>query len=224
MENMFCYQCQEASKGIGCTIKGICGKPSDVANLQDTLLFVLKGVSILNSQLKAVGKAEKRVNKVIFDGLFSTITNANFDHTAFVIRIKKTLKLRDELKTKVADAGLVIGKHDSLHWTGKTGEEFEAKAKEVGVLSEANEDIRSLKELIIYGIKGLAAYAEHAYNLGHEKQEIFDFLQEALVATTKDLSVDELVGLTFGNWQIWCSRCNGSFRCRKHYGLWKSGG
>lgn len=196
MENMFCFQCQEAAKGVGCTIKGVCGKPGDVANLQDTLLFVLKGISILNSDLKTVGRADKRVNKVVFDGLFSTITNANFDHTAFVIRIKKALKLRDELKGKVADAGLLIGGHDSLHWTGKTAEEFEAKAKEVGILSEKNEDVRSLKELIIYGLKGLAAYAEHAYNLGHEKQEIFDFLQEALAATTKDLSVDELVNLT----------------------------
>lgn len=196
MENMFCFQCQEAAKGVGCTIKGVCGKPSDVANLQDTLLFVLKGISILNTELKSVGKADKRVNKVVFDGLFATITNANFDHTSFVIRIKKALKLRDELKGKVADAGLLIGTHESLNWTGKTAEEFEAKAKEVGVLSEKNEDVRSLKELIIYGLKGLAAYAEHAYNLGHENQEIFDFLQDALTATTKDLSVDELVKLT----------------------------
>ena len=196
MENMFCYQCQEAAKGIGCTIKGVCGKTSDVANLQDTLLFVLKGISILNGQLKTLGQADKRANKVIFDGLFSTITNANFDHTAFVIRIKKALKFRDELKDNVRAAGLVTGDHDSLHWTASTGDEFEAKAGEVGVLSEANEDIRSLKELIIYGLKGLAAYAEHASNLAHEKQEIFDFMQEALAKTTQDLSVDELVGLT----------------------------
>ncbi len=196
MENMFCFQCQEAAKGVGCTIKGVCGKPSDVANLQDSLLFVLKGISILNTDLKTVGKADKKANKVVFDGLFSTITNANFDHTAFVIRIKKSLKFRDELKAKVAEAGLTISDHESVHWTAKTGEEFEAKASEVGVLSEQNEDVRSLKELIIYGLKGLAAYAEHAYNLAHEKQEIFDFMMEALAKTTKDLSVDELVGLT----------------------------
>ncbi len=196
MENMFCYQCQEASKGIGCSIKGICGKTSDVANLQDTLLFVLKGVSILNTQLKEVEKADPQANKVVFDGLFSTITNANFDHTAFVIRIKKNLKFRDELKAKVEAAGLKPEDHESINWTAKTSKEFEEKAKEVGVLSEANEDIRSLKELIIYGLKGLAAYAEHAYNLGHEKQEIFDFLQETLAATTRNLSVDELVALT----------------------------
>jgi hydroxylamine reductase len=196
MENMFCFQCQEAAKGIGCTVKGVCGKTSDVANLQDTLLFVLKGISILNTQLKDAGQADPAANKVVFDGLFSTITNANFDHTAFVIRIKKALKFRDELKSKVTAAGLLIGDHDSLHWTAATGEEFEAKATEVGIRSEANEDIRSLKELIIYGLKGLAAYAEHAYNLGHEKQEIFDFLQSSLAATTRELSVDELIGLT----------------------------
>lgn len=196
MENMFCYQCQEAAKGFGCTIKGVCGKTSDVANLQDTLLFVLKGISILNMQLKEVGQADKAANKVVFDGLFATITNANFDHTAFVIRIKKALKFRDELKGKVAAAGLLIGDHDSLHWSAETSDEFEAKAKEVGILSEANEDIRSLKELIIYGLKGLAAYAEHAFNLNHEKQEIFDFMMSALAATTQNLSVGELVGLT----------------------------
>ena len=193
---MFCFQCQEAAKGLACTTKGVCGKTSDVANLQDTLLFVLKGVSILNVKLKRVGKADEQVNKLVFDGLFSTITNANFDHTSFVIRIKKTLTLRNKLKKEVTHAGLLPGDHDSLHWDGKTAEDFEEKAKEVGILSEPNEDVRSLKELIIYGLKGLAAYAEHAYNLGHQKQEIYDFLQEALAKTTEDLSVDELVNLT----------------------------
>ncbi len=195
MENMFCFQCQEAAKGIGCTVKGVCGKPAEVANLQDTLLFVLKGISILNTTLKTVGLPDERVNKTVFDGLFSTITNANFDSVAFTIRIKKALKLRDELKEKVIASGLGIGLHNSLHWSGKTAEDFEAKALEVGVLSESNEDIRSLKELIIYGLKGLAAYTEHAFNLGYEKTEIFDFIQETLAVTTQDLSVDKLVAL-----------------------------
>ena len=193
---MFCFQCQEAAAGTGCIVKGVCGKPSEVANLQDTLLFVLKGISVLNTKLKPAGLADRRVNRIVFEGLFSTITNANFDETAFVIRIKKALKLRDELKERVSTAGLSAGIHDSLHWTGKTAEDFEARAKNVGVLSEKNEDIRSLKELIIYGLKGLAAYAEHASNLGYEKQEIFDFMQETLAATTMDLSVEELVALT----------------------------
>ncbi len=193
---MFCFQCQEAAKGIGCTVKGVCGKESDVANLQDTLLFVLKGVAALNIELRKIGQAEPRVNKVIFDGLFSTITNANFDEVAFSIRIKKTLKVRDELRTKAVANGIALPAHESVTWTAVTTEEFEAKAAEVGILSEKNEDIRSLKELIIYGLKGLAAYAEHAYNLNFEKEEIFAFMERALAATTQDLSTDELVGLT----------------------------
>lgn len=193
---MFCFQCQEAAKGIGCTVKGVCGKEPEVANLQDTLLFVLKGVATINNKLREAGLAEPKVDKVIFDGLFSTITNANFDEIAFVIRIKKTLRVRDELKTKALDARIVLPKHDSINWTAVTGEEFEAKAAEVGILSELNEDVRSLKELIIYGLKGLAAYAEHAFNLNHENQEVFAFLERALAATTQDLSVDELVALT----------------------------
>jgi hydroxylamine reductase len=195
--NMFCFQCQEAAKGIGCTVKGVCGKDSDVANLQDTLLFVLKGVAALNSELRKAGLAEPKVNKLIFDGLFSTITNANFDEVAFSIRIKKTLKVRDELRAKAEANGIALPTHESVTWTAVTTEEFEAKAAEVGILSEKNEDIRSLKELIIYGLKGLAAYAEHAYNLNFEKEEIYAFMERALAATTQDLSVDELVGLTF---------------------------
>lgn len=194
--NMFCFQCQEAAKGIGCTIKGVCGKAPEVANLQDTLLFVLKGVATIHTELRKAGLAEPKVDKVIFDGLFSTITNANFDEVAFVIRIKKTLKVRDDLKAKALEAGIALPDHDSIHWSAVTTEEFMAKAEEVGILSEANEDVRSLKELIIYGLKGLAAYAEHAFNLNYENQEVFAFLERALAATTKSLSVDELVALT----------------------------
>lgn len=194
--NMFCFQCQEAARGIGCTVKGVCGKDPEVANLQDTLLFVLKGVATINNQLRQAGLADPKVDKVIFDGLFSTITNANFDEAAFIIRIKRTLRVRDELKDKALDAGIVLPHHDSINWFAFTGAEFEAKAAEVGILSETNEDVRSLKELIIYGLKGLAAYAEHAFNLNHESNEIFAFMERALAATTQDLTVDELVALT----------------------------
>jgi len=193
---MFCFQCQEAAKGIGCAVKGVCGKNPEVANLQDTLLFVLKGVATINAKLREAGMAEPKVDKLIFDGLFSTITNANFDEVAFVIRIKKTLKIRDELKVKALEAGIVLPTHDSIDWTAVTSAEFEAKAAEIGILSELNEDVRSLKELIIYGLKGLAAYAEHAFNLNHQNQEIFAFMERALTATTQDLTVDELVALT----------------------------
>lgn len=194
--NMFCFQCQEAAQGIGCTVKGVCGKNPEVSNLQDTLLFVLKGVATINAKLREAGMAEPKVDKLIFDGLFSTITNANFDEVAFVIRIKKTLKIRDELKVKALEAGIKLPTHDSIDWTAVTSAEFEAKAAEIGILSELNEDVRSLKELITYGLKGLAAYAEHAFNLNHQNQEIFAFMERALAATTQDLSVDELVALT----------------------------
>ncbi|WP_297085830.1 hydroxylamine reductase [uncultured Draconibacterium sp.] len=195
---MFCFQCQEAAKGTGCTIAGVCGKTSDVANLQDTLLYVLKGVCWYNEKLRNVGANPKKVDKIVFDGLFSTITNANFDAAVFTKRIIKALQLRNELHVLSKEAGVALPEElpAIATWTGNTTEEFEAKAEEVGVLSTENEDIRSLRELIIYGVKGLAAYAEHAYNLGSQKDEVFAFMQRALVATTEDLSVDQLVALT----------------------------
>ena len=196
--SMFCYQCQEASKGTGCTVAGICGKTSDVANLQDTLLFVLKGISWYNQKLRKVGANPEKVDKFVFDGLFSTITNANFDKKAFERRIIKALQVRNELYVLCKSTGIVLpGELPSVAtWTAASVAEMEAKAEEIGVLSTKNEDIRSLRELIIYGVKGLAAYAEHAWNLGNKKDEIFEFMQRALVATTENLSVDELVALT----------------------------
>ena len=195
--SMFCFQCQEAAKGTGCTIKGVCGKTSDVANLQDTLMFVLKGISWYNMKLREQELNPEKVDKFVFDGLFSTITNANFDKQSFVIRIKNALELRSELNARCLAANIPLPKSlpSFASWTGSTLEEFEAKAEEVGVLSTENEDVRSLRELVIYGVKGLAAYAEHAWNLGHKKAEIYKFMQRALVATTENLSVDELVAL-----------------------------
>lgn len=195
---MFCYQCQEAAKGTGCTIAGVCGKTSDVANLQDTLLYMLKGISWYNEKLRKVGANPEKVDKFVFDGLFSTITNANFDKSTFEKRIFKALQLRNELMVLCKETGINLPAElpSVASWTVTTVEEFEAKAEEVGVLSTENEDIRSLRELIIYGVKGLAAYAEHAWNLGNKKDEIFAFMQRALVATTENLTVDELVALT----------------------------
>ncbi len=146
-------------------------------------------------------RAEKlnpeKVDKFVFDGLFSTITNANFDKNSFDKRIKDALQLRKELYQKCVGNGISLPAElpDFAAWTASTIDEFEAKAEEVGVLSTENEDVRSLRELVIYGVKGLAAYAEHAWNLGHKKEEIYTFMQRALVATTEDLSVDELVAL-----------------------------
>ncbi|MCK3686215.1 hydroxylamine reductase [Maribellus sp. YY47] len=196
--SMFCFQCQEAAKGTGCTIAGVCGKTSDVANLQDTLLYVLKGISWYNEKLRVIGANPSKVDKFVFDGLFSTITNANFDKKVFEKRIIKALQMRNELLVLCKEAGVSLPEElpDVARWNAVSAEEFEAKAEEVGVLSTENEDIRSLRELIIYGVKGLAAYAEHAWNLGNKKDEIFAFMQRALVATTEDLSVEELVALT----------------------------
>lgn len=196
---MFCFQCQEAAKGEGCTIKGVCGKPEDVANLQDLLVFVTKGISIYADAARKVGVEWSDVNKFVFDALFMTITNANFDKAKFVEKVNEGLALRDALKNRFeAEGGKLDGvAHESTTWSATTVEEMEAKAVHVGILSTVNPDVRSLRELIIYGVKGIAAYAEHAFNLGYENNEIHAFMQRAMAATTDDsLSADALVALT----------------------------
>ncbi|WP_035587387.1 hydroxylamine reductase [Hippea jasoniae] len=187
---MFCFQCQETWKNHGCTVKGVCGKEENVANLEDVLVYVTKGISVV---AKKAGKVDPEVGKYISKALFTTITNVNFDEDAISNVILEGLKLRDQLKKKysVSDEGL----HDSATWNGTTKEEFLAKYSVASVLAEEDEDKRSLKELMIYGLKGVAAYAEHAAVLGYEDQAIWDFLVEGLAATTEDKSVDELIGL-----------------------------
>ncbi|MCF8366403.1 MAG: hydroxylamine reductase [Bacteroidales bacterium] len=196
---MFCYQCQETAKGTGCTIAGVCGKSSNVANMQDLLMFVMKGISIYSTAARAKGFEDAEVNKFIFDGLFATITNANFDRAVFVRHVKKGLELRERIKNAAINSGAELSGnlHESATWFADTDEAFDAKSIEVGVLSTENEDVRSLRELITYGVKGLAAYTEHAYNLDEENPALFAFMQSALAATTNDaLSVDDLVALT----------------------------
>ena len=194
---MFCYQCQEASKGTGCTVRGVCGKTDDVANMQDLLIYVLKGISIYSTRARELGVENEEVNKFVVNGLFMTITNANFDKARFIETITKALELREVIKAELVNAGGVIDGNlpECATWTGTT-EEFESKSMNVGVLKTENEDVRSLRELVIYGIKGMAAYAEHAYNLGYENNDIYAFMQKGLAQTTNDsLSVDELVAL-----------------------------
>ena len=196
--SMFCYQCQEASKGVGCTVRGVCGKPEDVANLQDLLIFVLKGISKFDLIAREKGLSPKKTDRFVIESLFTTITNANFDKAAFVKRIQEALALREEIKAALVAGGVEIpgDLHESATWTASTEAEFDAKAPAVGILTTENEDVRSLRELIIYGLKGMAAYAEHAMNLGYEDLTIAAFIEEALVATTNDgLSADELVAL-----------------------------
>lgn len=195
MEKMFCYQCQETAKGTGCTVRGVCGKTSDVANLQDLLLFVLKGIAHYRVQLRALDAVDHSADRFILDGLFMTITNANFDKQRFVEKIKDAIKLREQLKQTFLEKG---GKPEKItfegaFWTADTLEEMEAKAGHVGVLSTENEDIRSLREMLTYGMKGMAAYTEHAHNLGHENPSIYEFIDRGLVATTLPLSADQLV-------------------------------
>lgn len=195
--SMFCYQCQEAAKGTGCTVRGVCGKTDDLANMQDLLMYVLKGISIYSTRARELGVENAEVNKFVVDGLFMTITNANFDKARFIERISKALELREVIKKELVNAGGAIDGNlpECATWTG-TAEEFESKSMNVGVLKTENEDVRSLRELLVYGIKGMAAYAEHAYNLGYEKNDIYAFMQKGLAQTTNDsLSADELVAL-----------------------------
>lgn len=186
---MFCYQCEETAKGKGCTVVGVCGKKEEVADLQDMLRYLLKGISICNSKSRKAGEYNEEVDELVTEGLFSTITNANFDREYFINKIHQAIKLRDELKEKHS----VESTHDSVTWTPKNDEEIIKKSQKVGVLTTKNEDIRSLREMLILGLKGIAAYYHHAYVLGYKDKDISNFIQEALVATTEDLSSDELV-------------------------------
>lgn len=195
MDKMFCYQCQEASKGIGCTIKGVCGKDDVTANRMDLLMFVMKGIAVVAEKLRANGTPATAANHFITEGLFSTITNANFDVNSISARVTEGLKLRNDLIGKAVAVGIALPKLEELSWNGNESE-YESKSASVGVLRESNEDVRSLKELVIYGLKGMAAYAEHASKLGFEEEDIYAFIQHALAATTRtDISADELTAL-----------------------------
>lgn len=193
---MFCFQCQEAAKGTGCTIKGVCGKDDETANRMDLLLFVTKGVSVVATRLRNAGiEVSAHVDHFVVDALFSTITNANFDIESITKRIVNGLLLRDQLKEEADRHGIQLPVIDELVWKGDESS-FEGKALTVGVLREANPDIRSLKELIIYGLKGMAAYVEHAGNLGFEEEGLHQFIQYALAETLrKDLSAEQLTAL-----------------------------
>ncbi|OLS01518.1 hydroxylamine reductase [Tissierella creatinophila] len=198
--NMFCYQCQEAAGGKGCTKVGVCGKTADVSNLQDLMIYALKGISVLGLKADEIELETQGMDRFIIEGLFMTITNANFDKERFFEKIKDALKLRDSLKEDLIAKGVELGElKDPATFTINSNDEivFKANSQEVGVLATENEDVRSLRELITYGLKGMAAYAEHADNLGFEDKEIGKFIRKALAATLDDsLTADELVALT----------------------------
>lgn len=199
---MFCFQCQETAGCSGCTVSGVCGKKPDVAAMQDLLVYVTKGISAVTTQLRSEGKEiDDNVNHQIIVNLFTTITNANFDKESIITRIKETLEIKEELLKKVENRD---GLPEAAFWNG-TEDTFEDKASRVGILATENEDIRSLRELITYGLKGLAAYAKHAAALAHTDEEIDAFLQKALAATADDaLLAEELTALTLetGNFGV----------------------
>ena len=192
-QKMFCYQCQETAGCKGCTMSGVCGKKPDVAAMQDLLVYVTKGISAVTTALRQEGKqVSAEINHLITLNLFTTITNANFDKESIEARIRATLTEKDVLLAQVADP---FGLPEAAKWNGSGN--WEEKAATVGVLSTENEDIRSLRELITYGLKGLSAYSKHANVLLKDDEEVDAFIQRALAATLDDnLSLEELIALT----------------------------
>lgn len=197
--SMFCFQCQEAAGGTGCTVKGVCGKTDVVAADQDLLIYAVKGLSWAAERAVEAGVVvENEVGRFIMYGLFTTITNANFDSAVFTTSVTQALEMRDDLLTRAKAAGwkkeAVPG---AAAWSPISEAEYPVKAAMVGVMATENEDVRSLRELITIGLKGLAAYAEHAEKLGSEDSEVYAFTRRALAATLDDtLSADDLVALT----------------------------
>jgi hydroxylamine reductase len=194
---MFCYQCQETARNEGCTKNGVCGKTAEVAGLQDLLLFALRGVSLLDEKARSVGVRRDGVGSFVAEGLFTTVTNVNFDADSITARIGESFALRDELKMMIAardEGALADLVHESVTWSGEPSD-YAARAATVGVLSVEDEDVRSLRELLMYGLKGISAYAHHAAVLGKEDERIHDFLVEGLASTTKDLDRDAMVGM-----------------------------
>ncbi len=191
--SMFCYQCQEAAKGEGCQIQGVCGKKENTAKLQDLLIYSTKGIAEVIKKGNLDVNELKEVNHQVLTSLFITITNANFDDDAIEEHIRKNIAARNSLRAKISASNL----HDAATFEANTKESMLDKASSIGVLSTQNEDVRSLREMIIYGLKGMAAYTEHAVNLEKENNDIYSFIYEALAATLNDsLSADELVALT----------------------------
>ena len=195
MENkMFCFQCQETAGCTGCTKSGVCGKKPEVAAMQDLLIYVTKGLCAITTELRNEGKEiNDMINHLVVMNLFTTITNVNFDRETIVERIRETLNVKEKLLAKIANKDQLP---EASRWNGAE-EKFDKKASEVGILSTENEDIRSLRELITYGLKGLAAYEKHALALLHNEEELDAFLQRALAATLDDsLTAEDLTALT----------------------------
>ena len=192
---MFCFQCQETAGNKGCTIKGVCGKEPQTARFMDMLMYATRGLAAVNYKLREKGLACKEAEHLILDALFSTITNANFDDNALKAKIAKTFSHKDELIAYAKENGVALPEMDEI-WFKVEQHDYLSFNDKVGILSETNEDVRSLKQLIVYGVKGLAAYVEHALNLNFEDDEIYLVMEEALYAVSShDLSADELTAM-----------------------------
>ena len=200
--SMFCFQCQETAKNEGCTVKGVCGKTDEVSNLQDVLVFAAKGVAAYSSQLRNAGKRYDKVDEYLYRSLFISITNANFDGEEIIEAIKEGINLRNFLKSELEKEGIALDPkfENTLLTTYEYSEndDLVELAKKVGVLRTENIDVRSLREMVLYGLKGMAAYGFHAYNLGSTDNDIYKFYEKALLATVDDsLSAEELTALVF---------------------------
>ena len=200
--SMFCFQCQETAKNEGCTVKGVCGKTDEVSNLQDVLVFVAKGVAAYSSQLRNAGKRYDKVDEYLFRSLFISITNANFDGAEIIEAINEVVNLIKLLKSELEKEGIALDpKFENNFLTTyeySANDDLVELAKKVGVLRTENIDVRSLREIVLYGLKGMAAYGFHAYNLGSTDNDIYKFYEKALLATVDDsLSAEELTALVF---------------------------
>ncbi|MDD2824907.1 MAG: hydroxylamine reductase [Bacteroidales bacterium] len=193
--SMFCFQCQETARNQGCTVKGVCGKEPQTAALMDLLIYVSRGIAILQRSLREKGITSDVTDHFLMDALFCTITNANFDDAAITGRIDKGFALKKDLVARARKEGIRIPDMPEVTLEAAPAD-YQVIAQSVGVLSESNEDIRSLKQMTIYGLKGMAAYAEHALNLGHKDPDIHAFMEEALYQVSRnDIAADELVAL-----------------------------
>jgi len=196
--SMFCFQCQEAAKGTGCTIKGVCGKSDTVSNLQDLLVYTSKGISFYANIARENDRETAEADRFVFDALFMTITNANFDDAKIIAKIKEGIGVKTRIQNQLIGAGIRITADipEQATWNTESDQAILAHSLLVGILNEKNEDIRSLKELLTYGMKGVAAYLEHADNLGYKDEGVFTFMHRALAATTrKDIGAEELIAL-----------------------------
>jgi hydroxylamine reductase len=185
---MFCHQCQEAAKGTGCTVRGVCGKDETVSNLQDVLLYALKGLAYVATSARKAGVIDTAVGRALYEGLFATITNANFDKAVFIARIRETIALREELKKRLSATGRALPAPlpSAVRFDAKTETEMLDAWTAASFLAIEDADARALRSLVIFGLKGMAAYVEHAENLGKSSASVIEFIERALAATLDD--------------------------------------